>query len=143
MRIQGKRFIIYCMALLMSCMVFVVGSDTADAMSLSDLQGTYRVVNTNKVGFFSDDGYGLLVKLEMSGDELVGIAQNSVHNFNKGDKVITDVWVDAGTIHCSVLYSWSFGGSHKSIMRVYDNGSKLELVQEGDNPLGWALKRVN
>lgn len=139
-----SNLLMFSFMVLVSCVVFVANNGTASAMTLTDLQGTYRIVDTDTL--WGNNAKGGLVELQNTSDGLAGIAKNSPSNgngFKAGNKVIYDVWVDGDVIHCKADYSIVSCGWDSTI-KIYDNGQSLKIVQdENDHSLFWVLKRVD
>ncbi len=144
MKIFGKKIMMLGMVLLLSCFAVMVNSNTANAMTLKDLQGTYRVVGADTVyGYYLKGG---LIEITSTGDSVVGKMKNSVGGdwgLKTGDEVIYDVWVDEGVVHCKANYSYVSKGWDSTIT-PYNNGNFLKIVQdENDHILFLELKKVS
>ena len=143
MKFLGKNLLMVCLAVMVSCISLCFYGGTANAMTLSDLQGTYRITGSDTV--WGDAARGGLVEIRKTGKGFVGIARNTTSNgngFRAGDEVIYDVWVDSGVIHCKADYSIASRGWDSTI-KVYNGGQTLRVEQNDKPKLFWVLERVN
>ena len=140
--LKGNLFMT-CLAVVAACLAFMSNGNVANAMTLQDLQGTYRIVDADTI--WGDRAQGGLVELKYTEDGLVGIGKNNPDDgfgFRSGDEVIYDVWIDEGKINCKVSYSRASQG-WVSTMEVYNNGATIKLTQNGkEKPLFWVMKKV-
>ena len=145
MKLLEKSFLMICMTALLSFAIFLTNDNHASAMSLSDLQGTYRIVDSDTTQLGGQHSKGGVVELKYIDGELVGIGKNSPSNgdgFSAGAKVIYDVWVDAGVIHCKASYSVAIDRKD-SILQVYDNGNTLKVSHKAGLEYFWIMKKTN
>lgn len=147
MKLLNKLVKVFSLAAIMLCAAFAFNSGEANAMPLSDLEGTYRVIECQlpmKLNGDDDDAIGLLVNLRNTSDGLKGYAQNAVAGFKPGAEVIHDVQISNGTVHCKVTIQPYFK-PQAGVIEVYQQGSTL-VVKENDgywkNTPYWTMKRI-
>ena len=140
MNLMNKLVRLFFLASMILCVSFAFNGGEANAMSLSDLQGDYRVVECQlpMVLDANDDARGLLVNIRNTSDGLKGFAQNTAAGFKPGAEVIRDVQLSNGTIHCKVSIQPYFK-PQPGVIEVYQHGSTL-VVKE--NSGYWTLKRI-
>ena len=138
MKLLEKKFMVFCFALVLSCVAFVFNGNMASAMTLSDLEGTYRIVEADNI--WSSGNKGCLVEISMTDKGLVGIQKNDI-GFDAGAIIICDVWVDEGIIHCQVPFKPS-GDRQDSVLKVYNNGNMLRAESNRNTGLFYVLKRM-
>lgn len=120
----------------------VFGSSPAQAMSISDLQGDYRVVEEHNL--FGHAAGSMIFNLHMVDGDLVGTVKqlNGSQYFDVGGKVMEGFYVDEGVLYCQ--WTTSPGDTVLSKVNVYNNGAELR-VSKLDSPskFYWRVKRVS
>lgn len=141
----------FCLTVLLSCAALMMNTPTASAMTLADLQGDYRVVRTAK--WLRDQGAnntGLIISWVYEDGEYLGrikkIPQGVDSNFlNPGDSVISNVYIENGTPHCILRYSYG-NRRNNCYIKVLDNGGTLQVVDYepiySSEPVAWELHRI-
>ena len=142
MKLMNKMTRIFCLAAMLLCATFAANGGEASAMPLSDLQGTYRVVDCNLV---FENAKGLFVNLRNTNKGLKGFAQNAVAGLKPGEAIITDVHVNNGKIECTVTIDGDFKPTPGKI-EVYQHGATLKvsainIAVNGSNCY-WIMKRI-
>lgn len=140
MKLLNRLVKVFSLAVMMLCATFAFNSGAANAMPLSDLQGTYRVIECQlpMVLDKDDDARGLLVNIKNTNDGIKGFVQNTVAGFKPGTEVIRDVQVSNETVHCKVTIQPYFK-PQAGVIEVYQQGSTL-VVKE--NSGSWTMKRI-
>ena len=121
----------------------VFGSSPAQAMTISDLQGDYRVVEQTYT--WGANAGSMVFNLHMVDGELVGTIKqlNGSKSFDDvGRTVMEGFYVDEGTLYCQ----WTYcpGATFLSKVNVYNNGAELK-VSRSDAPSNfyWKVKRIS
>ncbi len=132
----------FCLTVLLSCAALMMNAPTASAMSLADLQGTYRVVEFDSL--WSGMGYrakGRVISLKMEDGQLIGRVAQKDGDWEVGEEMIHHVFVDNGTVNCTVYIG--SGKDVECIMRISQNGSTIRFDNSGSGPEHlWTLRRI-
>lgn len=131
-------------AAVLGCASLLFAIPAADAMTLGDLQGDYRVVEQGEQpGRMGMHNEGTTVRFASENGELVGrVLQPAQASFFKsGNVTISSVCVDGGVIHCQ--FSISPGDVSSGIIRVGNSGAMLKVfAQNKEADWYWILKRI-
>ena len=151
MQKMKNGLMMFCLTVLLSCAALMMNATTADAMGLADLQGDYRVVGTAK--WLRDRGAnntGLIISWVYEGGEYLGkiktIPQGVDSNLlEPGDIVISNVYIENGTAHCSLRYSYG-NRRDNCYIKVLNNGTTLQIVDYEpiytNESVAWKLQRM-
>ena len=135
------NLIMACLAVMVACMAFMSNGSVADAMTLQDLQGTYRVMSSEHLNMIGVNPEGTFVNMVYNNGDLVGTVKKpgSKSNLKAGREVIADVFVSNNKLTCTWTCSAGMDWSDCE-MRSYDNGSIIKIVHNGYH--SWVMKRV-
>lgn len=135
------NLIMACLAVMVACMAFMSNGSVADAMTLQDLQGTYRVMSSEHLNSIGVNPEGTFVNMVYNNGELVGTVKKSgsKSNLKAGREVIADVFVDNNKVTCTWTCSAGFDWSD-CVMISYDNGNIIKIVHNSYH--SWTMKRV-
>lgn len=123
----------------------VFGSSPAQAMTISDLQGDYRIVGQTYT--WGANAGSMVFNLHMVDGELVGTIKQlngskSFDNVDVGRTIMEGFYVDEGTLYCQ----WTYGPgcTWLSKVNVYNNGAEFK-VSRADAPSDfyWKVKRIS
>ena len=142
MKKMKNVLMMFCLAVLLPCVALIMNTGTANAMTLADLQGTYRVMsseNLNRMGGYPE---GTIIEMVYKDDDLVGTVKKkgSRSLFSVGYTAIADVFVSNGKVTC--MWCDSPGSDNpNSVMQIYDNGDTIKIV-DARGYTSWTMKRV-
>ena len=136
------NLIMACLALMVACMAFMFNGSVADAMTLQDLQGTYRVMsseNLNEIGVIPE---GTFVNMVYNNGDLVGTVKKpgSKSYLEAGNEVIADVFVSDNKVTCTWTCSAGMDWSDCEMI-TYDHGNIIKIVHNDFH--SWTMKRVD
>ena len=124
----------FCLTVLLSCAALMMGTPTASAMTLADLQGDYRIVRSESA---HTETNGSIISIQMENGELIARVKkpSSSVKWNPGDIFMKDTYVDNGKVHFQMLTGAGFYTS--SFMVIHGNGSTLDLCWDSlpTNPI--------
>lgn len=127
----------------LSCVVVLIVSSDAKAMTLEDLQGDYRIIEEGDTlhtwGVHSD---GSIVTLSYENDDLAGRVKKPSKGcgFVAGDQFLSDVYVDNGTAYCQ--FSALPGFTKNSVINIYNHGATIRIQAREAKGYFWVLKRL-
>jgi len=128
------------------CAVLFTANPNARAMTLSDLQGDYRIVEQSgkqQLNLYHSEGS--IINLSMINGDLTGKVKKAAANaaVKNGAIVISSVYVDEGVVHCMYSCSGQFFEQASGIIEIYDGGQTLKVFAKDDpQEWFWRLKRL-
>ena len=136
------NLIMACLAVMVACMAFMSNGSVADAMTLQDLQGTYRVMSSEHLNMIGVNPEGTFVNMVYNNGELVGTVKKSgsKSNLKAGKVVIADVFVDNNKVTCTWTCSAGMDWSDCAMIS-YDKGNIIKIVHNAHH--SWTMKRVD
>ena len=142
MQKMKNGLMMFCLTVLLSCAALMMNTPTASAMTLADLQGTYRIVRGDPC---IKETIGSTISLAMENGELVGRVQRPSSNakyWSSGDIFISDVFVDNGTVNMQL--DNSYGTLVPGFMKIQSNGGTLKLFKNslGEGTVIYELHRL-
>lgn len=111
-----------CLTVLLSCAALMMNTPTASAMTLADLQGDYRVQDSQMVTIFA----GCVITLQFEKGELVGRVKKATRKseLQEGQIFLEDVYVENGKVHCNCLVD-GYTDSYRATTIDVINGGKI------------------
>ena len=145
MQKMKSGLMMFCLTVLLSCAALMMNTPTASAMTLQDLAGNYRIVRG--AGPNTDSARGSIVTFaDEYGDMVCRMTKPSqTCQFDIGDVIATNIFIDNGYVHCTV--NTAPYDSHSLFIQVYDNGATLRFVGEKNGRIDpsdfwWEFHRV-
>lgn len=119
-----KTMLLVCFAMLMGMMAFSMNAPSASAMTISDLQGMYRVQ--------SGSATGSEIRVQLKDGDLVGeiVRLRGINGtfsyWEVGSLYFKDGYVENGKVKVAVLW---YNGMHANgyTMSIYNNGATLSI----------------
>ena len=135
------NLIMACLALMVACMAFMFNGSVADAMTLQDLQGTYRVMSSEQLHMIGVNSEGTFVNMVYNNGDLVGTVNKpgSKSNLEAGQEIIADVFVSDNKVTCTWTCSAGIDWSDCEMIS-YNNGNIIKIVHRDFH--SWTMKRV-
>ena len=126
MQKMKNGLMMFCLTVLLSCAALMMNTPTASAMTLADLQGDYRIMNSHSS---ADNCNGTIISLAMENVELIGRIKkpsSGVANVWKpGDIFMKDVFVQNGNVHFQFFNQ--YGNFYSGTIIIKSNGNILDL----------------
>lgn len=127
MQKMKNGLMMFCLTVLLSCAALMMNTPTASAMTLNDLQGTYRIQPNDFVSFSA-----CVVDIRLEKGELIGRITKATRRseLEVGTIFMEDFYVQNGQVHCNVLVDGYKDYRVTAKVDIYNNGAILDVIRD-------------